>query len=562
MPAAKFDAIVIGTGAGGACAAYKLVEAGLNVLALEKGPRIGLDQISEGGVFGSTFHSNGRGDELKFITQKILQPALRKEIRFLRYSEHGSNEPAPTNTFDGWMSQVVGGGTVHYGGASFRAEKIDFEMASAFSRDSQMSGLDSQFQADLKDWPIGCSEFEPWYAEAEALIGIAGAPGSGLPPLRMNKAETQVAEALRKTGDRAQVTHTPMAINTGKHDGRNACHHSGLCQEFACRFEAKSDMRVTVLRKAERTGRLTIQPSTFARKLIHRNGRVLSVECIAGDPEKDAKIENVSAPIIVVACEVVESIRLLLNSGIGNPDVIGKYVMYHVTGGARSISPHPTTTWDNAPHTAYIPSYYTENRKGPQPFYKTGIILFSSLNGPLQAISGRLEGKYMWGEEALRFFNEIYPFKLDLSYIGEGLPTAYNRVELKRDALDRFGMPATVITYRPHPYDMNAGAFIKEECRRILKLSGCMTQDVAPPEIARHLGKETTAQRLFHGTGGCRFGEDPKTSVLTPDCRVHEFENLFVTDGSFMPTGLGLNPTLTMQANALRVGAEIVSQFG
>lgn len=559
----SYDAIIVGTGAGGASAAFQLAKAGMKVLALEKGPRIELSDISEGKEFGYSFYSRGRGDELKYIRDKFLQKNVRREIRSIRYSEHGDkDEGVEKPTTDGWMSQVVGGGTVHYGGASFRADAVDLQMATWFATDARLPDLPEKYQVELRDWPISFSELTNWYSEAERLIGIAGAPASGLPALQMNKAEMFVRDALITSGDRAKLISTPMAINTGKHGGREPCHNSGLCQEFACRFEAKSDMRVTLLREAEKTGNLTISPNSFVRKLITSNGKISGIECILGDPDGECEIEILSAPVYVVACEIVETIRLLKCSGIGNPNVIGKYIMFHVTGGARSLAPSPTTTWDNAPHTGYIRTFYNDFRKGERPFLKTGILLLSTLGGPLQAIGGKSDGRALWGKKALTFLNEVYPYRMDLSYIGEGMPTANNRVEIKSNSLDRYGMPTTSIVYRPHPFDLNAAQYIQEESVRILKLARGLTKDQAPSHLAPFLSKETTAKRMFHGTGGCRFGEDKNSTVLDPNCMVHGIENLYVVDGSFMPTGTGVNPTLTIQANALRVGELISNRMG
>lgn len=551
-PSSGPDAIVIGTGAGGACVAYELAMAGVRTLSLEKGPWRRLDDFLEGGAFGHPFNSRGRGDEIKYTSSHFLMP--RKEVRYLQYSEHGGAVPKPSPTEAGWMSQLVGGGTVHYGGASFRYAPLDLSMRTVFG-DATLDGIDAEHQADLRDWPIGHQEMLPWYEKAERLIGVAGADGSGLPPLRFNKAAKRIDEALRRCGSPIQIIPTPMAINSGRHMGRDACHHSGLCQEYACRFEAKSDMRVTVLRAALQSGHLTIRPNVFARRLETNNGRVTGVECVVGHPEQGPRIEMLSAPVVVVACEAIESIRLLLASGIGNPAAIGRYLMFHVTGGARSIAPTPTTTWDTAPHTAYIRSFYETSSNGAAPFLKAGILLPSSVGGPLQ------EGGRFWGAKALTFYNEIYPFKMDLSYIGEGLPTRHNRVELVAEK-DRYGMPGTVIAYRPHPFDLNAGRYVAARCKEILTLADGVTEDTAATHIKPFLKKETTSSRLFHCTGGCRFGEDPRTSALDPSCRVHDIDNLYVADASFMPTGGGANPTLTIQANGLRVGALIAERLG
>lgn len=558
----SFDAVVVGSGAGGACAAWPMVQAGMKVLMLEKGPSRDLSDFMEGGVFGPFFSSRGRGDEFKFIQTEYLMPELRKEIRFLTYSEPGdAAAPVTAPTRDGWMSQLVGGGTVHYGGASFRFEEVDFRMKSALgARCGKIEpNLPAEHRADLCDWPVSHAEMKGWYDQAEKLIGISGAPASGLPPLVYSKAGKLLDAALKKANYEAQLIPTPMAINSRGHMQRSPCRNSGLCQDFACRFEAKSDMRVTVLRAAGATGNLTIQPRTFVRKLVVNGGCVTALESVVGDVNGKVWIEEISAPIIVVACETVETNRLLMASGIGNPDVIGRYLMFHITGGARSIAPEPTKTWTTAPHTAFSMSYYyAYSENAARPFLKTGILLVSSNGGPLAEVNR----KQYWGEKSKRFFNNVYPFKLDLSYIGDAMPTQHNRVVLRRDAIDRYGMPGTEIVYRPHPFDMNAAAYIADKAKAMLKLAGGKTEDDASSELRGFLEKKPTARQLYHGTGGCRMGEDKTTSVVNPDCRVHEIENLYIADGAVFPTGSGLNPTLTMQANALRIGNVIVRAHG
>ena len=179
MAKTKFDAIVVGSGAGGACVAWQLAGAGKKTLVLEKGPSRELSDFLEGGVFGPAFSSRGRGDEFKFIQTEYLMPELRKEVRFLTYSEPGSKSaPATVPTRDGWMSQLVGGGTVHYGGASFRFEDYDFKMQQKYGDLCRKiePDLPAEHRADLRDWPVSGSDMKTWYELAEKLIGISGAP--------------------------------------------------------------------------------------------------------------------------------------------------------------------------------------------------------------------------------------------------------------------------------------------------------------------------------------------------------------------------------------------------
>ncbi|GEM_PF-5908728 len=549
----EYDAIVIGSGAGGACAAYEMAVAGMKVLMLEKGPARELADFRAGGVFAPGFNSAGRGDELKYIQSAYLMPDLRQEVRFLTYSEpRDTLPPKSMKTSDGWMSQLVGGGTVHYGGASFRFEQADFEMNSTYGEKcTELEPLlGDEHRADLRDWPLSANEMAIWYKHAEKLIGIAGVP-DGMPALPYSKAGRLLDEALKKASYEVQLIPTPMAINSQSHMGRIPCQNSGLCQDYACRFEAKSDMRVTLLRRALETGNLRIQPKTFVRKVQTAKGRVIGVECVAGRDGIGFDEIVLPASLVIVACETIETNRLLMASSIGTPDIIGRYLMFHMTGGARAIAPEKTTTWDTAPHTAFTMGIYNHYDHSKQsPFLKTGILMVSSNNGPLADIVR----KRYWGEEAKLYFNNIYPYKFDLSYIGDCMPTRYNRVELRRDQVDQFGMPGTEIFYRPHPFDMNASEYAAVRAKEILRIAGGVTEDNAPDHLKPFLRKKPTAKQLYHCTGGARMGEDARMSVVSPDCEVHSVSNLFVVDGSVFPTGAGLNPTLTIQANALRVG--------
>jgi choline dehydrogenase-like flavoprotein len=560
MNTSSYDVIVIGTGAGGACAAYEMAKRGMNVLALEKGPRRELEELGPGGSYGPAFTDHGRGDELKYISGDYIMPHYKSEPRFLSYAEPGQPQPEPQPTTMGWMSQLVGGGTVHYGGASFRMQKEDFALRTRYQKQlEELEGnLPPELRANLQDWPLEYGKFESWYAYAEKLIGIAASPSGDLPPIPHNRAAGIIASALKGHPELGKINDTPMAINSGKHGGRKKCVNSGLCQEFACRYEAKSDMRVTVLREAEKTGRLTIQPLTFVRKLNYSGRTLTSIECVTRKPDGTHEVRTITAKKVVVAGEAIETNRLLVASGIGDPSLVGRYFMLHMTGGSRSLAPEPTTTWDTAPHGAYIPTYYHAASSGPEPFLKAGIVLVSSNGGPLAETKyTTVNGRRLWGNTAATYFEKVYPFKMDLSYIGECLATLHNRVGVRSDKRDIYGMPVAEVIYKLHPFDWNSAEFVRKACKKILMHAGGKTEDDADDALKPFLRKASTAKKLYHASGGCRMGEDPKTSVVSPDCRVHGLDNLYLTDASVFPSCSGANFTLTIQANALRVGALI-----
>ncbi len=548
----NYDVIVIGSGAAGACAAFEMTAKGMKVLMLEKGSDRKLDDFMEGGVYGNSFTSRGRGDELKYVKEHYLMPQRGKETRELEYFDVTGGDPKKSgHTNYGWMSQLVGGGTVHYGGSSFRFDKTDFEMTQFSNIAIELEkkhNVPKERKISLTDWPVEHDVMSEWYARAEKEIGIAGASDSGLPPLPLNGAGRQIQEALINSPNTANLITAPMAINSGSHHGRDSCHFSGLCQDYACRFEAKSDMRVTLIRRALATGNLTIQADTFVRKIDYVGRTATKLEAVVGNPDGAHEIQIIDTPILVIGCEAMETNRLMLSSEIGNNEVVGKYIMFHMTGGARSIAPNKTNTWSLPPHTAFIDSFYNDYSHSDFPFLKTGILLVSSNGGPLQAASR------VWGESGRRYLNEVYPYKMDLSYIGDCMPIMSNRIELKgNDA--RYGCSGTKITYQPHIFDHNAAIHIASKAKEILSLAGGITEDnTNDPFLKGVLGKQPTAHRMFHGCGGCRMGENPDTSVVDQNCKVHGMDNIYITDSSIFPTSGGRNPTLTIQANAMRVG--------
>ncbi len=116
---------------------------------------------------------------------------------------------------------------------------------------------------------------------------------------------------------------------------------------------------------------------------------------------------------------------------------------------------------------------------------------------------------------------------------------------------DRWGLPVARVRVAFHMHNLQVGWFLASKGAEVLAEMGA--QDV----IAYAVGRPPTNL----AAGACRFGADPATSVLDPDCRAHEVENLFVTDGSFMPTGGSVPHTWTIYANAFRVADRIVAQL-
>ena len=112
-------------------------------------------------------------------------------------------------------------------------------------------------------------------------------------------------------------------------------------------------------------------------------------------------------------------------------------------------------------------------------------------------------------------------------------------------------MPVGKLRVSAHPHDLKVGDILTKKCVEVLEQMGA--------EEIESAVSATPPQNLI--AGGCRFGNDPQTSVLNKHCQSHDLDNLFVADASFMPTGGSTPYTWTIYANALRVGTYIVNRL-
>ena len=144
---------------------------------------------------------------------------------------------------------------------------------------------------------------------------------------------------------------------------------------------------------------------------------------------------------------------------------------------------------------------------------------------------------------------QIATHSIDWWLTAEDLPMPDNRVQLGRDGQIELRVTDA---YHAH-FDRLVATWT-----RILKSIDAKTH-VIP---ALYLHKTVPIQGVAHQCGTCRFGEDPATSVLDSNCRAHDVDNLYVVDGAFFCSAGAVNPSLTIAANALRVGEHLLARLG
>ena len=508
----SFDAVIIGSGFGGALAAHALVDAGWSVLMLERG-----DWVERG-------EAASRTENFVLYTPHF---ALDSAYRVTQRGRRGSQ---PMGALF-----CVGGASVFYGGVSFRMRESDFTPSHEIVADSGA------------EWPITYADLEPWYAEAERILGVSGsdegdptAPWRSNPylnpPTSFSPVSEIVAAAARSLG--LHPFHMPRAIHEGAEPGRAACIRCGACDGFACPVSAKNDLATKVIEPLMDRG-LRMTSGTAAVRLIQRRGRIEAVECIE---RSTGKRFTVQAREFVLAAGALATPQLLLASDLqrANPagDIVGRYLMRHVNTLNYGYLREPVSDNGFGKDLA-IHDYYDGDPAGGAPAGPLGGIQ-SLPTPPLGVVDLQMPAPIPW--IARRFFQR----GAGLMTIAEDQPRPENRVTLD-EGVDAVGLPGIRITHRYTSRDLAADRALRLRAGRILRAAGALMVYRRP------------IRTFSHALGTVRMGRDERTSPLDEVCRYRGIDNLRVVDASVFPSSSAVNTSLTIAANALRVAASMTA---
>ncbi len=549
------DAVVIGTGPAGATAADVLTSAGWSVVMLEKGRN---HLLSLEAPFAPLGHVSN--DEIKFSRRHFLGPDPLLEPRSYRRDEADGDRLFAGDVNN--LPSTVGGGGFHADGKLPRFRSVDFKAL------SELGPIDG---ADIVDWPVDYDEMEPYYAEAERLIGVAGDAEANpfaewrsgpypMPPGADMFGAVLTTEAATRLG--YHPYRAPTGVNSVPYDGRPACNNCGFCAFYGCPIEAKGDP-VAPLRNALRTGRCDIRVDSYVeRVLLDATGKqARGVRYI----DIDGNVHEVTARVVVVAGGAWETPRLLLRSEIANSSgLIGRYLMYHfqtfVIGqfpfrlhGHRGRS----VTHLHDDHMIVDDDMLAFAREHGLPYFRGGLTEHGGGGSPV------MEGIYT--TPGVAHSREMLDSKLRdrlwaFTVQGEDLPQITNRIDLDPTVRDVYGFAAGRATYDVHRHEVVASRYMTPRLQNIMREAGAESTFAAssPPLEGVRAGTRS-ASMSRHIMGTCRMGDDPTTSVVDRWQRFHDVENMVCTDSSVFPTSTGYGPTLTIVALAIRACRELAA---
>lgn len=555
-----YDVIVVGSGAAGGIAAYVLATKGLNVLCLEAGRMLdpAKDFYTHKFPYEWPYRGQGKPGQYGKLPQGMEWKIKEWTDHLYTVLDEDPYALAPGAKFTWTRLRAVGGRTNLWGRGCDRFGPLDFKAKSL------QDGWGD-------DWPLTYEDVAPYYDKVETLIGVAGSSEevfntpSGknlLPAFRARCGEMLVKKGAEKLG--VKVLPKPLAVLSQPYDGRPACHYCGACN-FGCDTRSRYCSAEVLIPKLQGVRNFTLRTNAAAHTVLmdRATGKARGVTYI--DTQNKQEYEAYGKAV-VLAASMVESIRILLNSrnrefptGLANSSgTLGHYLMEHVAfndieGFFPQLAGRPTTNDDGPGESClYIPRY-NYGHKDKKKYLRGWRLDFYSGCGMGPGPGAGMPG---FGSAYKKKIKELYPSGVTMGGYGEGLALHSNYVEIDPDGLrDRLGIPQ-VRFHTSAEYD-HAFAILDEmygQIEEILRASGA---EIFPyKKVAPYpLGSVT------HEAGGCRMGDDPRTSVLDKWNRCHDVPNLLVVDASCFVTHPEKQITHTIMALAYRASDHLTEEF-
>ena len=562
-----YDAVIVGSGAGGGMAAYVLANAGLKVCLLEAGPDY--DPAIHSLQLKNPWESPRRGARTAF------RPMGDYDGAYWGWDIDGEPYTKAEGTQWGWFrARMLGGRTNHWGRISLRFGPKDFKRKS-------IDGLGD-------DWPIGYDDVKPYYDKIDQLIGVFGTneglpndpDGIFLPPPKPRLHELFIKKAATSIG--IPVIPSRLSILTKQiNKERGACFYCAQCGR-SCKAYADFSSSSVLVKPAVATGNVDVINYAMAREVLtNAAGLATGVSYV---DKKDLQEYQVMAKTVFIGASTCETARLLLNSkssrhpnGLSNSsNVIGKYL--HDSTGASMGGVIPALfnrkryNEDGVGGMHVYTPWWLDNKKldFPRGYH---IEYGGGMGMPLYGFSWGMEemnGKYSvngkqkeaggYGASLKEDYRYFYGARVGMAGRGEALPDIKNYCEIDPAVVDKYGIPVLRFHVKHSQYEINQAKHMHETFQEILHTMGAVITSGMNAGPDNNWGLSNPGN-IIHEAGTVRMGNDPKTSALNKWGQAHECKNLFCVDGSTFVSQADKNITWTILALSMRTSEYLIDEL-
>lgn len=561
--AKEYDAIIVGSGAGGGMSAKVLSEAGLKVAVVEAGPFFDPKDPLTKTQMKWPWESPRRGASTNRAFGDFDMSWGDWKVDGEPYTNKEGTD------FKWWRARMLGGRTNHWGRISLRFGPKDF-------KHKDVDGLG-------ENWPISYDDVKPYYDKLDKLVGVFGSnerlpndpDGFFLPPPKPRLHELYYIKAARKTG--VNVIPSRLSILTKRiNKDRGVCFYCGQCNRSCSVYADFSSGSCFIFPAQKNGGQIDLYTNCMVRSVTTNDeGLATGVSYINKEDRKEYQLKGRAVVLGASACS---SARILLNSkskqhpnGLGNnSDIVGRY-LHDSTGASRSafvpaLMNRKIYNEDGVGGMHVYSPWWLDNKKldFPRGYH---IEVWGGMGMPSYGFGFNVAdmNKYIGGDiggygdklrdDVKRFFGAYIGF----GGRGEAIARYENRCELDPDVVDQFGIPVLRFDYKWSDYERNQAKHMHQTFEEIFDAMGAEVFGDTPgadQDFGLHKPGE-----IIHEVGTTRMGDDPKTSVTNSMQQLHDAKNVFIVDGGVFTSQADKNCTWTIMALAWRASDYIVEQF-
>lgn len=558
-----YDAIIVGSGAGGGMATKILSEAGMKVALIEAGPFFDPKDPKTATQMKWPWESPRRGAGSTRAFGEFDMSWGDWKVDGEPYTT------TPGTSFLWWRARMLGGRTNHWGRISLRFGPHDFKR-------KDIDGLGD-------NWPIGYEDIKPYYDRLDKMVGVFGSKerrendpdGYFLPAPKPRLHELYYIKGARKVG--VDVIPARLSILTKKlNNDRGVCYYCSQCNRSCNVYADFSSSSVFVI-PAVNGGRVDLYVNSMVKNVTtDENGRATGVSFINKEDLQEYQLKGRSVVLGASACSTA---RILLNSkstqhpnGLGNSsDMVGRY-LHDSTGASRSglipaLMNRQTDYNENGVGGMHVYSpWWLDNKKldFPRGYH---IEVWGGMGTPsygfgfdtthMNDLVGGESGGY--GDKLRDDVKKFFGATIGFGGRGESIPQYDNRCELDPNVVDQFGIPVLRFTYKWTDYERYQARHMHDTFEELIDAMGGIALG-SKPGAESDYGLHKPGE-IIHEVGTTRMGNDPKTSVTNKYCQLHDADNVFIVDGGPFVSQADKNCTWTIMALAMRTSEYIVEQY-